>query len=77
MILDCSSRRGFTSPRDPLNLLYDVVKKTLSSNTSPVLKKKNFLIFIHLGVPGLSCGMWDLIPRPGMETKPPALEAQS
>ena len=24
-----------------------------------------------------SCGMWDLVPRPGIEPRPPALGAQS
>ena len=28
-------------------------------------------------MPGLSCGMWNLVPRPGIEPKPPALEARS
>ena len=28
-------------------------------------------------VPGLSCGMWDLLPLPGMEPGPPAQETQS
>ena len=36
-----------------------------------------FLIFIYLTGPGLSCGMWDLVPRPEMETWPPALGACS
>ena len=28
---------------------------------------------IYLTVPGLSCGMWDLVPWPGIEPRPPAL----
>ena len=34
-------------------------------------------IFIYLASPGLSCGMRDLVPWPGMEPRPPALGAQS
>ena len=34
-----------------------------------------FKIFIYLVVPGLSCGMWDLVPRPGIKPGPPALGA--
>ena len=34
-------------------------------------------IFIYWAVPGLSCGMWDLVPWPGIEPRPPALRAQS
>ena len=33
--------------------------------------KKNIL-FICLVAPGLSCSMWDLVPRPGIEPRPPA-----
>ena len=29
--------------------------------------------FIYWAVPGLSCGSWDLVPRPGSEPGPPAL----
>ena len=28
-------------------------------------------------MPGLSCGMWDLVPQPRIEPRPPALRAQS
>ena len=41
-------------------------------------------IFIYLAVLGpscgmqsLSCGLWDIVPRPGIEPGPPALGAQS
>ena len=34
-------------------------------------------IFIYLAATGLSCGMWVLVPRPGIEPEPPALGAQS
>ena len=34
-------------------------------------------IFIYLAVPGLSCGMRDLVPWPGIKPGPPALGAQS
>ena len=32
-----------------------------------------FLVFIYLAVPGISCGMWNLVPWPGLEPGPPAL----
>ena len=32
-----------------------------------------FLIFIYLAVLGLSCGMQDLVPWPGIKPRPPAL----
>ena len=32
--------------------------------------------FIYLAVWGLGCSMWDLVPWPGIEPWPPALEAQ-
>ena len=32
-----------------------------------------FKVFIYLPVPGLSCGMWDLVPWPGIKLGPPAL----
>ena len=35
--------------------------------------KKN--VFIYLAATGLSCAMWDLVPRPGIEPRPPALGA--
>ena len=33
--------------------------------------------FFNLTMPGLSCSMRDLAPRPGIETRPPELEVQS
>ena len=30
-------------------------------------------LFINLAVPGLSCSMWDLVPWPGIEPKPPCI----
>ena len=36
------------------------------------VKKKND-VFIYLSALGLSCGMWDLIPQPGIKPGPPAL----
>ena len=32
-----------------------------------------FFFLIFLTVPGLSCGMWDLVPKPGTELRSPAL----
>ena len=38
----------------------------------------NFVLnFIYLTVPCLGCGMWDLVPRPGIEPRTPILEAWS
>ena len=39
--------------------------------------KLSFLKIIYLVVPGLSCGMWDIVPLPGIEPTPPALGWQS
>ena len=39
------------------------------------LKNKN--LFIYSAVLGLSCGMWDLVPQPGIEPRIPALGAWS
>ena len=36
-----------------------------------------FFAFLYLAVPGLSCSMRDLVPRPGIEPGPPALGAWS
>ena len=38
---------------------------------------KNVYLFIYLVVLGLIWGMWDLVPRPGIEPGPSALGAQS
>ena len=34
-------------------------------------------LFIYLGAPGLSCGMWDLVPWPGIKPGLPALGLRS
>ena len=34
----------------------------------------NIFFIIYLAVPGLSCGMWDLVAPPGIEPGSPALE---
>ena len=36
-----------------------------------------FLYLIYLAAPGFSCGLWGLVPRPGIKPRPPALEAWS
>ena len=43
----------------------------LSTHLFPFLKK--IFIFISWAMLGLSCGMWDLVPWPGIEPGPPAL----
>ena len=35
------------------------------------------LIVFFLAAQGLSCGIWDLVPRPGIKPRPPALGTQS
>ena len=32
-----------------------------------------FYLFIYLAVQGLSCGVWDLVPQPGIKPRVPAL----
>ena len=46
--------------------------------TAKLLKKKKKKgLPIYLAGLGLNCSMWDLVPQPGIEPGPPALEAQS
>ena len=37
----------------------------------------NIYIYIYLSALGLGCGMWDLVPCPGIKPEPPALGARS
>ena len=46
----------------------------IGGEKSKKLKKK---YFIYLTAAGLSCGLWDLVPWPGIEPVPPALGAWS
>ena len=39
--------------------------------------KKYLFLVIYLGMSALSCGTWDLVPRPRIEPRPPALGEQS
>lgn len=41
------------------------------------LKNKKLFLFPSFVVPGLNCSTRDLVPRPGIEPRPPALGAQS
>ena len=44
-----------------------------TTNQPPFNVKRKLLMFIiYLAPPGLSCGMWDLVPWPGIELRPPA-----
>ena len=36
-----------------------------------------YFLFIYLTAPSFSCGMWNLLPWPGIEPRHPALERQS
>ena len=51
-----------------------------------IKKTRHFILFIstYLAAPGLtcgihtlSCGMWDLVPQPGIKPRPPALGMRS
>ena len=44
---------------------------------TPVFSLFFFFVFIYLDAPGLSCGMWDLVPWPGIKPGPSALGARS
>ena len=48
---------------------------SLSIWSYSLFKKKKSLIY--LAVSDCSCGMWDLLPWPGIKPRPPALEVQS
>ena len=48
-----------------------------SWNNASSLLKTNKKRFIYLAVPGLICGMWDLVPWSGMEPRSPVLGAWS
>ena len=52
-----------------------VVLLFLPRPNSPFLKMGFLNVFIYLAVPGLSCGMWDLVPWPGIKPRCPALGA--
>ena len=38
-----------------------------------VLIEERVFLVAYLAVPGLCCGMWDQVPLPGIEPRPPAL----
>ena len=50
------------------------INRILGRNSLSITLK---ILFIYLTVPGLSHGLWDLVPSPGIELRPPALTAQS
>ena len=35
--------------------------------------KAIFYLLVYLAAAGLSCGMWDLVPRRGIKPRPPAM----
>ena len=62
------------------------ISEALVWNTSQLTESNNphvsflficFYLFIYLAAPGLSCCMWDLVPWPGNEPRPPAFGAWS
>ena len=65
------------SPSNQYSGLISLQSKRLSRVVLNTTVQKILKIFIYLAVLGLSCSMWDLVPWPGMEPKPPALGAQS
>ena len=52
------------------------VNSNLNTNECLHFSIAKFISFF-LAVLGLSCGMWDLVPRPGIKPRPPALVVQS
>ena len=62
------------------NIILDKVNSVLydffDNLTSHFLSLIDVFLFIFLAVPGLSCSMWDLVPWPGMELRPPALRVR-
>ena len=65
------------SPSSQYSGLIFLQSKRLSRVFLNTTVQKILKILIYLAVLGLSCSMWDLVPWPGMEPKPPALGAQS
>ena len=57
------------SPKTHLNYL----RYSYFKSKGKLLFKK--CLFIYFSAPGLSCSIWDLVPRPGIESRPPALGA--
>ena len=49
------------------------VKNFVYMQMWPCLFSFTFIYSIYLAMPGLSCGMWDPVPQPGIELRPPAL----
>ena len=49
------------------------INRSLGRNSLSITLK---ILFIYLTVPCLSRGLWDLVPSPGIEPRPPALTAQ-
>lgn len=58
-----------------------ILEKKYPDPSDPISKvhmiKLFFNIFIYLAVPGRSCGLWDLVCRPGIKPITPTVEAQS
>ena len=50
------------------------INRILGRNSLSVTLK---ILFIYLTVPCLNRGLWDLVPSPGIEPRPPVLTAQS
>ena len=50
------------------------INRSLGRNSLSITLK---ILFIYLTVPCLSRGLWDLVPSPGIEPRPPALTGQS
>ena len=62
-----------TSPHFFLNLLLIILSSPLAISCGHPWPL--FFNLFNLAVPGLSCGLWDLGPWPGIKRRPPALRA--
>ena len=47
------------------------------SLSSPLYYFLKLVYFLYLAAPGLSCGIWDPVPSPGIKPSPPALGAEN
>ena len=64
----------FTSHTHIHTHTYIYINRILGRNSLSITLK---ILFIYLTVPCLSHGLWDLVPSPGIEPRPPASTAQS
>ena len=78
--LVCRALLQFVTPGNPLLSVTARQEDLRSTQTGPWRHQRASgipLLLIYLAALGPSCGMRDLVPWPGIEPKPPALEVQS